>query len=378
MIDQKVRDEMFDLHFRVLCEAPEELRQLILDANKNISPEAMALHKDSLVISMADGWCEGYGWEVRDSGLTCTGMTTPDFTSDTGMAMRYMADAVSVVNNDPEHMMLIEKPDDILKAKKEGKFGIIMHAQNCEFVHHLDIDAMVSLFQKAGLRVMTIAYNHRSFAAEGCHTGVDGHLTKEGKILVRAMQKYGITVDLAHVGRRSSLEAMDLAEKPMIFSHANPEGYCKGQGGRNISDEMAKRCAETGGAIGVCTYPDQFYDGSHFPTIEDYINAIDYYVNLVGIDHVAIGLDHTMTLGAYERRRTFGYANFTDFDESSYTYQSYLAGRGYLIETLEGLINIANCPNITDRLLKRGYKEADIRKILGENWLRVFRDTWVY
>ena len=134
--------------------------------------------------------------------------------------------------------------EDILTAKRDGKIGIIIGAQSCDFIHHPDISESVEAFARLGLRIMTIAYNHRTFAADGCATGTDDGLTCEGKTLIRAMERNGIVVDLSHVGRRSTLEAMDFCEKPAIFSHSN--AYALYPHFRNITDEQIKACAARG------------------------------------------------------------------------------------------------------------------------------------
>ena len=376
-ISKETAQKIYDIHMKCLCEDTPELRELIDRYNKDVSPEAMALHKDCIVISMADGWFDRWTPNIDASGLTASGMTTPDLKATPGPALRYFEDAVSNINRNKDRVMLIRTPDDILKAKRENKLGIIFLAQSCEFLFHNDLDAAVSVFHDIGLRSCQLAYNHRTFAADGCATGTNDGLTKDGKRLIRAMQKYGVTVDLAHVGERSALDALDYAEKPMIFSHTVPAGLVKT--GRNITDEMAKKCAATGGVMGVDCYPDHYDNGKDFVTIEDFINAIDYYVNLVGVDHVGLGLDSPITLGGYERRKLLNlFKGISEAGTDSYLYRSYKANRGFLQETMEGLVNLGNCPNITEHLMRRGYKEADIRKILGENWLRIFRETWVY
>ena len=227
-----------------------------------------------------------------------------------------------------------------------------------------------------GLRVMQIAYHHRSFAADGCATGDNAGITNDGRKMIRAMEKYGVTVDLSHVGERSTLEAMDVCRKPPIFSHSNPLGVNKHI--RNITDEQAKKCAALGGVVGAVGLTPSLYNGKDFPTIENYMDCIDYYVKLIGIDHVGIGLDSNATMGGYEHRTLMNiHRNYRgpDFKESL-EYKGYMAGKGYYSIKLEGLMNMANLPNSTNHLLMRGYGEKDIKKILGENWLRVFRETW--
>lgn len=348
---------------------------MILDINANVSDEAKRINKDAIIIDTCTFSLEGYSWNLQEAGTTalnCTVLGTKDYP---GYAMRNIMDYYSAVRYD-DNLMMVYKPEDIVKAKEEGKVGVIIGAQSCDFILHNDIDASVKVFYDAGLRVMQIAYNHRSFAADGCYTGTNAGITNDGRKMIRAMQKYGITVDLSHVGELSTLEAMDMSERPMIFSHSNPKGLF--QHARNITDEQAKKCAALGGVIGVTSYPVTLWDGEHFPTIDTMVDCIDYYADLIGIDHIGLGLDTNATIGAYEHRKIIYFSKLIKEREGkdSLAYKSFEAGRGYLGECLEGMMNMANMVNITEHLLKRGYREEDIRKILGLNWLRVFKETW--
>ena len=373
--EEQKYQRIFEISKKFACEDTLEVKQMILDINANVSDEAKRINKDAIIIDTCTFSLEGYSWNLQEAGTTalnCTVLGTKDYP---GYAMRNIMDYYSAVRYD-DNLMMVYKPEDIVKAKEEGKVGVIIGAQSCDFILHNDIDASVKVFYDAGLRVMQIAYNHRSFAADGCYTGTNAGITNDGRKMIRAMQKYGITVDLSHVGELSTLEAMDMSERPMIFSHSNPKGLF--QHARNITDEQAKKCAALGGVIGVTSYPVTLWDGEHFPTIDTMVDCIDYYADLIGIDHIGLGLDTNATIGAYEHRKIIYFSKLIKEREGkdSLAYKSFEAGRGYLGECLEGMMNMANMVNITEHLLKRGYREEDIRKILGLNWLRVFKETW--
>lgn len=285
-------------------------------------------------------------------------------------------DYVSVIDNTPQ-LTLILKADDFSKAKKEGKTGIIIGSQSSQFLHHNDIESAVEVFARMGLRVSTLAYNWRTFSADGCYSGSNGGLANDGKILIKAMERYGVTVDLSHVGERSTLEAMDVCVKPPIFSHSNP--LALNNHPRNITDEQAKKCAALGGVIGVTSFPVTLWEpGKPFPTIENFIDCIAYYADLVGVDHVGLGIDSNANAGAYERRKVVMLSHTTNSmqGQQSLGFISNEAGRGILAAFPDGIESLANIVNIVDHLLKRGFSEAEIKKIIGENWLRVFRATW--
>lgn len=360
---------------RYYCEDTEEVKQLALSYNKGVSDESKKLHEQAIIIDTCNFNVENYSWALQEGKPTALNVTIPGVKDSTEEAIRNLIDVHSTVLATPE-LMLIDTADDIAEAKKKGKVGIIFGAQSCEFVRHNDLNASLQLFSKIGLRVMQIAYSHRTFAADGCFTGSNGGLTNDGKKLIRAMENNGVTVDLSHVGDLSVSQALDYVEKPAIISHSNPRARFNHL--RNIPDELAEKCAKTGGVVGVSAYPPTLWDGRNYPTIDMVMDNIEYYVKLIGVDHVGIGLDATITPGAYPRRdsasisRALRTANGT----GGIRYQScadHLGVRGMLTEGIQG---IANYPNITHHLLKRGFSHEDTRKILGENWLRVFKQTW--
>lgn len=372
----QISQAIFQTTKRFYCEDREEVQEISRAYNAAVSEEARALHKEAIIIDTCTFNLEDDGWHIQESGVTGINCTVPGVKDSAGDALRKIADYYETIRDNSERFLLVKRAEDIVRAKKEGKVGVIIGAQSCEFVHHHDIAAAVEVFQRLGLRVMQIAYNHRTFAADGCYTGTNCGITQDGQKLIRAMEQYGITVDLSHVGEKSTLEAMDYAEKPVIFSHANPNGLFKHP--RNITDEQAKKCAATGGVVGVSAYPITLWDGEHFPTIDTFMDCICYYADRLGVDHVGIGIDSNATAGAYNHQEILYFSKLTKSgaDQNSMAYKSYLAGRGVKGCFVDGVESLANFVNITDKLLKRGFTHEEAKKILGENWLRVFRETW--
>lgn len=376
MENKDISAELFKTVKQFYCEDREEVQEISRSYNRDVTEQAKRVHSEAVIIDTCTFNLEDYGWHLQESGVTAINCTVPGVKDTAGDAFRKIADYYEVIA-DNEKFLLVLKADDILKAKAENKIGVIIGAQSCEFTLHHDLAASVEVFAKMGLRVMQIAYNHRSFAADGCYTGTNAGINKDGVALIKAMERAGVTVDLSHVGERSTLEAMDQATKPMIFSHANPKGMFNHP--RNITDEQAKQCASIGGVVGVSAYPITLWDGEHFPTIETFVDCIAYYADLVGVDHVGVGIDSNATAGAYEHREILYFSKLlkNGSNKNSLDYKSYEAGRGVKGCFLDGLESLANFVNITDKLLKRGFTEAETKKILGENWLRVFRATWL-
>lgn len=375
MTDEQVFKEIAKISRQYHCEDREEVRDMVLAFNENVSDEARRIHKESIIIDTCTFNLEGdTNWALEASGCTALNCTVPGTKDGAGEALRCFIDYYQAVN-DCDRFKMVYKADDIVEAKKEGKIGVILGSQGCDFVFHNNLYASVEAFARIGLRVMPVAYNHSTFAGDGCYATLtsNGGLTNDGKVLIDAMEKSGITVDLSHVGERTSMDALYAATKPAVFTHSNPKALFNHP--RNISDELAKKCAEIGGVVGICSYPPILWDGEHFPGIEQFMDAMVYFCDLIGVEHVGIGIDSNATPGAYLHRDSAYFAKLNRSKESI-SYKSYMAGRGYLGACNEGVCSLANFVNIVDHMLKRGFKEKEIKLILGENWLRVFRETW--
>ncbi len=362
---------IYDIVMNYWIHDDPDLKALALGWNAEASEEARRVHAACEIVDGCAFYLEKYNWQLEQSKAACLNMTIPSvFDPSSGGAIKETADMLSVVNADPERLVNILTVDDIHEAHRTGRTGILLGAQSCDFMLARDVNAMAQIFSRIGFRVMQIAYNTRSFAADGCVTGTDAGITVQGRALIRALESNGITVDLAHVGQLSTLEAMDLAEKPMIFSHANPKALAFHP--RNITDEQIRKCASIGGVIGACAYAPILFDGEHAPTIEHFVNAVCYYVDLVGVDHVGIGLDSNAQPGAYVHHDAHRLAA-----SSSPAFEaSYRAGKGKASANTDGILSLANHLNIVDKLLKRGFSAEEVRKIMGGNFIRVFEQTW--
>ncbi|MEY8395385.1 membrane dipeptidase [Lachnospiraceae bacterium 45-P1] len=364
-----------DISRRFMCVADPEVKKLSLSYNAAVSDEARALHKEAIIVDGLADNLEDYNWHLEEAGASAINVTVPGTKDSAGNAMRSIIDYFAVVNDFSDKLMHIRTVDDIYKAKKEGKVGVIFGAQSCEFVDHNCLDASVEVYANIGLRIMQIAYNHSTFAADGCFSESDAGLTNDGKALIRAMERNGVVLDLSHMGCRSALDCMDYTEKPPIFSHSNPRALFDTP--RNITDEMAKKCAGLGGVIGVRCYNVMLWNGKEWPTIEHYLDAVAYWAELVGVEHVAFGVDSILTPGAYPHRDIKQFSKLARSQgDSCFAYHSAAAGRDLFGKFLEGLESLANIPCLIDGLLKRGFSHEEIKKIAGENWIRVYGQWW--
>jgi membrane dipeptidase len=176
------------------------------------------------------------------------------------------------------------------------------------------------------------------------------------------MNRVGIMVDLSHVGGKTSSEAIAASKKPVCYSHCCPSGLKEHP--RNKSDVQLKEIADAGGFVGVTMFAPFLKRGAD-ATVEDYIEAIEYVVNLIGEDQVGIGTDFTQ-----------GYSTeFFDWITHDKGRYRQLTNFGKVVNP-EGIRTIGEFPNLTAAMERAGWSETRIKKIMGENWVRVFGEVW--
>ena len=283
------------------------------------------------------------------------------------------------VERHPNDLMLATSVADIRRAKREGKIAALMGIEG----GHAIENSLMALrdFYRLGVRYMTLTHNNTNDWADSSrdeprHNG----LTDFGKEVVREMNRLGMLVDVSHVSDKTMSDALDVSRAPIIASHSSARALSGHP--RNIPDDLLRRIAKNGGVVMVNFYPvfidQKAYDADKArdirlkpqmdalaeqfkndpkrlaeeqnkllaanplpPTpLSILIDHIDHIARVAGIDHVGLG---------------------SDFDG---------------VPSLpEGMKDISQLPNITYELLRRGYKEEDIRKVLGENFLRVFAEA---
>jgi len=268
-----------------------------------------------------------------------------------------------------DEITLILNVQDINRAVKENKIGIIFHFQNSTPLD--DQMTLVEIYYRLGVRVMQLTYNKKNAFGSGCEEEVDAGLTREGESLIAEMNRVGMLIDLSHAGNRTTLEAIDHSDQPVILSHSNSARLCPSQ--RNVPDEVIKRIAAKRGVIGLNAFPAMVSKKSMQPDLADLIDHVDSIVNLVGIDYISLGLDYYTGQWPYQEDE-ISLKNYNSFvkcgvwNPQNYPPPPHKYPRG--LETPDKI------PNLTYQLFDRGYSEEDIKKILGENILRVFCEIW--
>jgi membrane dipeptidase len=272
-----------------------------------------------------------------------------------------------------DNLLVAETVEDIRAAKRNRRAALVLAAQGADFVGR-ELHR-VEAVQRLGLRQMLLAYNATNQLADGCLDATDGGLSRLGGRVVAEANRVGILLDGTHTGKRSTLELIDQSSEPILFSHSNPSAIAPSP--RNIDDEQIRACATRGGVICLAPWgPLVMRPGeSHQPTVDEFVDMVDHVASLTGsADHIGIGTD--MSLGSYPLHEPdpWGAPDYGDpFAEYG---EKITADPRSPRRSLDGLSDYAEVVPFAERLSKRGYRAADIGKILGENYLRLAARVW--
>lgn len=318
------------------------------------------IHQDSIVIDglIIAKWGRDIFEDMRKGGITaanCTVSVWEDFKN----TVNNIGDMKNLIRKNAELVSLVRTADDILKAKKDGKTGIILGFQNAHAIE--DKLEYVEAFHDLGVRVIQLCYNTQNLVGTGCYER-DGGLSDFGREVIAEMNRVGILVDLSHVGSKTSEETILESKKPVTYSHCLPAGLKEHP--RNKSDEQLRFIADRGGFVGVTMFSPFLKRGIE-STIGDYIEAIDYVINLIGEDAVGIGTDFTQGYG-------HDFFEWLTHDKGRYRR---LTNFGKVVNP-EGIRTIGDFPNLPVAMERAGWKAAKIEKVMGGNWLRLFKDVW--
>jgi membrane dipeptidase len=249
--------------------------------------------------------------------------------------------------------VIVKTVEDIASAKAAGKLAVTFDIEGMDSLN--DSLDMVSMYYDLGVKHMLFAYNLNNKAGGGCHD-TDIGLSTFGRNVVQEMNRVGMVVDCSHSGYRTTMEAMEISKDPVVFSHSNPRALV--DQGRNILDEQIKACAATGGVIGI-NGVELFLGGT--TAVEAFVDHVIYTVELVGAQHVGMGLDYVEdedeVAGLTSRNPAF-----------------WPKSEGYVGDI--GCMGLDVLPRATELLLERGLSEEDVIGILGGNFLSVAERVW--
>ena len=268
-----------------------------------------------------------------------------------------------LLNENSDIIFLGKNYKDIDKAKLENKTAIFFGFQNCSPIE--DNIQLVEKVHEHGCRFMQLTYNNQSLLATGCYEKNDSGVTNFGREVIKEMNRVGIVIDMSHSAEKSTLDAIEISEKPIAITHANP--YFWHSAKRNKSEKLLKILSESGGMLGLSLYPHHLKNNSECK-LESFCEMVARTVEIMGIKNLGIGSDlclnqpnsvvEWMRNGTWTKEKKYGEGSK---DKPGFPRQPewFLDARGF--------------KNLDSGLRKFGFREEEINDILGNNWYNFYK-----
>ena len=301
------------------------------------------------------------------SGVAAINLTvaaSPDYEE----AVRGIAQAQAEVERHRDRLLLVRRAGEIEEAHATGRLGIILGFQDGAMIgDRLD---RLDEFHGLGVRIIQPTYNRRNPIGDGCMEPENHGLTPFGRAAVERMNELGILVDLSHCGQATTADGIAVSKRPVAITHAGCAAVVDHP--RNKRDAELRALAERGGVVGIYWMP--YLRTSGQPTSADLLAHLEHALQVCGEDHVGIGSD--LSLSPLELTPAAREAHRKDVEDRK---RRGIAAPGedpdiflYLPDLNSGRREL----DLADLLAKRGHPSRVIEKILGENFLRLFRATW--
>jgi membrane dipeptidase len=264
-----------------------------------------------------------------------------------------------------DDVILARGVDDITRAHDTHRLALIAGLEAATMIEN-ELDR-IDILYGFGVRQMGIAYSEANALGSGLKEKGDGGLTSFGERAVERMNRIGMAVDISHSGDRTSLDVIEASSSPVLITHAGSRAVWDSP--RMKPDEVIVACARKGGVIGMEAAPHTTLSVQHSAhSLESVMDHVTHCVELVGVDHVAFGPDtlfgdHVGLHRAFATQLSVGeIRGSAEFEEVDY---------------VDGLENPGECfHNIAGWLVKHGWNDDDIRKLIGGNALRVLGEIW--
>ena len=253
---------------------------------------------------------------------------------------------------------------DIEKAKETNKTAVFFGFQNCSPIE--DNINLIEEVHKLGAVFMQLTYNNQSLLATGCYEENDSGVTRMGKEVIKEMNRVGVVVDMSHSAEKSTFDAIELSEKPIAITHANP--YFWHAARRNKSSELLKELGASGGMLGLSLYPHHLLDGTDC-TLDSFCSMVAQTAEIMGVKQIGIGSDlclkqpdsvvEWMRNGTWTKTKDYGEGNASNaaFPDQPSWFQD---ARGFV--------------NLEKGLKLVGFDEKEIKLILGNNWFNFYKE----
>ena len=252
---------------------------------------------------------------------------------------------------------------DIDKANKENKTAIFFGFQNCSPIED-DIN-LVEKVHQLGCRFMQLTYNNHSLLATGCYEKVDSGVTNFGREVIREMNRVGLVVDMSHSAEKSTIDAIELSEKPIAITHANPSFWHPAK--RNKSSDLLKNLSDSGGMLGLSLYPHHLKDNTNC-TLDSFCEMVAKTAEIMDVKKIGIGsdlcLDHPDTV--VEWMRNGSWSKSKNYGEGSKNKPGFPKQPDWFLDA-------RGFSNIEKGLKKVGFSDTETHGILGNNWYNFYK-----
>ena len=266
----------------------------------------------------------------------------------------------------PDLIFLGKNGNDIRRAQSENRTAIFFGFQNPSPIE--DDLGLIEICHSLGVRFMQLTYNNQSLLATGCYEEVDTGVTRFGRQAIAEMNRVGLVVDMSHSGDLSTLQAIDISERPIAITHANPSDWHPAL--RNKSDEVIKALTLSGGMMGFSLYPHHL-KGKSACTLNDFCQMIADAADRYGVEHFGIGSDlcQDQPDKIVTWMRNGRWSKTLDYGEGSATAAGFPPELGWFD-------NNGHFSNISHGLGDVGFSNDEVSAIMGGNWLRFYEQSF--
>ena len=266
-------------------------------------------------------------------------------------------------NENSDLIFLGKNFKDIEKANSEKKTAIFFGFQNCSPIE--DNIALIEKVHEHGCRFMQLTYNNQSLLATGCYEKNDSGVTNFGREVIKEMNRVGIVIDMSHSAEKSTFDAIEISEKPIAITHANPSFWYKAI--RNKSNDLLKALANSGGMLGLSLYPHHLTEGSNC-TLENFCEMAAKTAEIMGVKNLGIGSDlcinHPDSVVEWMRNGTW--AKTKNYGEGS-------KKKAGFPKQPDWFLDARGFNNLETGLKKIGFNEDETNGILGNNWYNFYK-----
>jgi membrane dipeptidase len=331
----------------VVVDAHNDLPVLLLMRNASLGPQGVERY-----------WNERWLPEARAGGVNVQVLPIWIAPSEAEASLRNTLLQLEALEREAAQtpdVELCRTGAEIDAAVGAGKIALLLALEGTSGIG-IDLP-LFAVFHRLGIRMASFTHWSRAMLADGSADEAAGsRLPASGVRALAELERLGILFDVSHLAAPALDHALELATRTLVATHSSARALCEHH--RNLSDEHLRAIAATGGVIGINVLPT-FIDAEQ-PTLDRVIDHLEHIADVAGVDHVGLGPDFIKQW----------------VDETYPQYDRFFALDGIDMKgSVPGLAHTTDLPNVTEKLVERGWPEANIRKVLGENWLRVFREA---